>query len=53
MRREPGDLLAFFIDSPFSTAGKPSADDSNFVVVLGVGDDEKTLETIRRAFGCC
>jgi hypothetical protein len=45
MRRETflvRELLdAFFILSPFSTAGEPSADDSNIVVVaaLGVNDN--------------
>jgi hypothetical protein len=33
-------LDAFFILSPFSTAGEPSADDSNIVVAaLGVNDN--------------
>jgi len=34
-------LGAFFILDPFSTAGEPSADDSNVVAALGVGDDQK------------
>ena len=42
-RAAVGRLLAFFITLSFSTTGKPSADDSNLVVTLGVGDDENAL----------
>jgi hypothetical protein len=36
-------LLGFFIRSPFPTAGGSSADDSNGLVALDVGDDHETV----------
>ena len=35
--------MLFFIDSPFSTGGEPSVDDSDIVAMFGMGDDQQTV----------